>query len=146
MNSNNRGRYPPGMGVGRGAVMNANPSFQSRVPQQQYVQRNLMQNHQQFQHQQQQQQHQQQQWLRRSQLPPVDSSVDEVEKTVQSEAVDSRSYTLKHRVDITYFKYTTLYFPEFRSMRLLLLSVFVFVLLECDLMCCWLLLIKKILP
>ncbi|CAI0470372.1 unnamed protein product [Linum tenue] len=68
--------------------MNANPNFQSRVPHQQYVQRGLMQNHQQFQN------PQQQQWLRRNQLPAGDSSVDEVEKTVQSEAVDSRySYT-----------------------------------------------------
>ncbi|KAJ6722905.1 hypothetical protein OIU74_007485 [Salix koriyanagi] len=37
-----------------------------------------------------QQQQQQQQWLRRNQLAAADSSVDEVEKTVQSEAVDSR--------------------------------------------------------
>ena len=95
---NTRGRYPPGIGVGRGGGLNANPNFQSRPPQQHYVQRNLVQNHHQFQqqqhHQQQQQQHQQQQqWLRRNQLPGGhDSSVvDEVEKTVQSEAVDSRS-------------------------------------------------------
>lgn len=41
--------------------------------------------------QQQQQLQQQQQWLRRTQLGGTDSNVvDEVEKTVQSEAVDSR--------------------------------------------------------
>lgn len=103
--NNNRGRYPPGIGAGRGGGMNANPSFQSRPPhQQQYVQRNLLPNHQQqqqyfqqqqhHQQQQQQQQHQQQQqWLRRGQLggsSSADSAVDEVEKTVQSEAVDPR--------------------------------------------------------
>lgn len=97
MNSN-RGRYPPGIGAGRGGGMNANPAFQSRPPhQQQYVQRNLLPNHhhqQYFQQQQhQQQQQQQQQWLRRGQLggsTSADSAVDEVEKTVQSEAVDPR--------------------------------------------------------
>lgn len=91
--NNNRGRYPPGIGAGRGGGMNLNPAFQSRVPQQHYVQRSLVQ--QQNQHQQQQQQYhqqqqQQQQWLRRGQLGGADSIVDEVEKTVQSEAVDSR--------------------------------------------------------
>lgn len=54
-------------------------------------QQQLQQQQQQQQHQQQQQQHQQQQWLRRSQLG-AESSVDEVEKTVQSEAVDSRYF------------------------------------------------------
>ncbi|EXC06854.1 hypothetical protein L484_017320 [Morus notabilis] len=110
MNSN-RGRYPPGIGAGRGGGMHANPAFQSRAPQQQYVQRNLVQNqtqqhyiqqqqHHQHQHHhhQQQQQHQyqqQQQWLRRGQLGGVADSgvVDEVEKTVQSEAVDSSLVT-----------------------------------------------------
>ncbi|KAF9668934.1 hypothetical protein SADUNF_Sadunf14G0055100 [Salix dunnii] len=96
MNNNNRGRYPPGIGAGRGGGMNANPNFQSRVPQQQYVQRHFGQNnhqqqynhHQQNLNQQQHQQQQQQQWLRRNQLAAADSS-DEVEKTVQSEAADS---------------------------------------------------------
>lgn len=104
--NNNRGRYPPGIGAGRGGGMNLNPAFQSRVPQQHYVQRSLVQqqnhqqqqqnHHQQQQHQYQQQQQQyhqqqqQQQWLRRGQLGGADSIVDEVEKTVQSEAVDSR--------------------------------------------------------
>lgn len=90
------------MGAGRGGGMNLNPAFQSRVPQQQYVQRSMMQqqqNHhqQQLPQQQQQQQyhhHQQQQWLRRGQLGGADSIVDEVEKTVQSEAVDSRCFSV----------------------------------------------------
>ena len=94
-NNNNRARYPPGMGLGRGGFnpnpsqnpnLNQNPSlnqnhhaFQARPPyhhQQQrvqYVQRHLL-------------QQQQQQWLRRD----GSAAVDEVEKTVQSEAVDSR--------------------------------------------------------
>ncbi|KAF5744362.1 DEAD-box ATP-dependent RNA helicase 8 [Tripterygium wilfordii] len=118
MNNNNRGRYPPGIGVGRGGEGNTNPNFQSRTPQQQqqYLQRNYVHNHQQFQQQQQhhhnqqqhhhnQQQHhhnqqqlqqqQQQQWLRRGQLPVAHSVVDEVEKTVQSEAVDPSSQDWK---------------------------------------------------
>ncbi|KAG7994352.1 hypothetical protein I3843_01G054100 [Carya illinoinensis] len=108
--NNNRGRYPPGIGAGRGGGMNLNPAFQSRVPQQHYVQRSLVQqqNHhqqQQHQHQQQQQQYhqqqqQQQQWLRRAQLGGADSIVDEVEKTVQSEAVDSSSQDWKARLNI----------------------------------------------
>jgi len=89
---NNRARYPPGMGLGRGGFhpnvghnpnlnqnpgLNQNQAFQPRPPYQQqphYVQRHLM-----------QQPQQQQQWLRRDA-----NAVDEVEKTVQSEAVDSR--------------------------------------------------------
>ncbi|KAE9445093.1 hypothetical protein C3L33_23009, partial [Rhododendron williamsianum] len=109
---NPRGRYPPGIssgGGGRGGGPNGNPNFQQRNFQQQYVQRSAMQNqHQQFQNQQQlqqqqqqhqQQQHQQQQWLRRSQLG-AESSVDEVEKTVQSEAVDSSSHDWKARLKL----------------------------------------------
>ncbi|PPE00313.1 hypothetical protein GOBAR_DD02623 [Gossypium barbadense] len=100
---NNRGRYPSVLGRGRGA--NANPSFQSRPEQPQYAQRNLVQNHHHFQQQQhhhhhlQQQQHQQQ-WLRRNQLPGGNDSTvaDEVEKTVQSEAVDSSSQDWKARI------------------------------------------------
>ncbi|TYJ08229.1 hypothetical protein E1A91_A11G060300v1 [Gossypium mustelinum] len=81
---NNRGRYPSVLGRGRGA--NTNPSFQSRPEQPQYAQRNL-------------QQHQQQ-WLRRNQLPGGNDSTvaDEVEKTVQSEAVDSSSQDWKARL------------------------------------------------
>nr|GEW07620.1 DEAD-box ATP-dependent RNA helicase 8 [Tanacetum cinerariifolium] len=66
------GRYPPGIGVGNGGggyYGNPNPNYQ-----QQYVQRNVGSN----------QQFQQQQWLRRN------PAVDEVEKTVQSEAIDAR--------------------------------------------------------
>ena len=86
-----RGRYPPGIhGGGRGGGMGSgnpsgpNPNFQYRNPNhQQYVQRNVGQSHQQF------LQQNQQQWLRRNQAA-ADSTVEEVEKTVQSEAVDSR--------------------------------------------------------
>lgn len=102
---NNRGRYPPGIGAGRGAI-NPNPNYQSRPgyqqqPSPQYVQRGgYAQNHQQqFQqapsqpHQYQQQQ-QQQQWLRRAQIPSgVNTNGDavvEVEKTVQSEVIDPK--------------------------------------------------------
>lgn len=86
-----RARHPPpGMGGGGGrgvGVMqpNSGTNFQPRNPTQQYVQRSSVPNnqyHQTFQN------SQPQQWLRRDQLPAVDSSVDEVEKTVQSEAVD----------------------------------------------------------
>lgn len=90
-----RARYPPpGMGGGRGGSggggMNPyggpNPNFQPRFINQQYAQRGQPQN---FQNNQMMQNPQPQQWLRRT--PAADSSVDEVEKTVQSEAVDSRS-------------------------------------------------------
>lgn len=91
---NNRGRYPPGMGNGRGGGggnFHSNPNFQTRnssfhQPQHsQYVQR-PQQNHQQLQPHQQQQQ----QWLRRN--PSAgSSSVNPVDKTVQLEAnIDSR--------------------------------------------------------
>ncbi|CAA2975390.1 DEAD-box ATP-dependent RNA helicase 8 [Olea europaea subsp. europaea] len=78
-----RARYPP---PGMGGGMNPNHPFQPRNPTQNYTTRgptpNNM-NHQAFHN------PQQQQWLRRTQLPPSDSTADEVEKTVQSEAVDS---------------------------------------------------------
>lgn len=78
---NSRGRYPPGIGGNRGGNV---PNYQQRNPQQ-YGQRNFVQSNQQFQ--------QQQHWLRRNQIGGgVDSSVEEVEKTVQSEAVDSRYF------------------------------------------------------
>ncbi|MBA0577837.1 hypothetical protein Golob_023855 [Gossypium lobatum] len=95
---NSRGRYPPGIGVGRGGGLNSNPGFQSRPPQQNYVQRNFVQNHHQFHNQHQHQQ--QQQWLRRNQLPGTNDSsvVDEVEKTIQSEAFDSSSQDWKARL------------------------------------------------
>lgn len=85
---NSRGRYPPGIGGNRGGNVAPSPNYQQRNPQQQqqYGQRNFVQSNQQFQ--------QQQQWLRRNQTGGgggLDSSVEEVEKTVQSEAaVDSR--------------------------------------------------------
>lgn len=85
---NTRGRYPPGIGGGRGGGVNPNTNFQYRNPHQQYVQRNFVQNQQQFQQHQHQHQQQQQQWLRRNQLG-ADSAVDEVEKTVLSEADSS---------------------------------------------------------
>ncbi|KOM57312.1 hypothetical protein LR48_Vigan11g034500 [Vigna angularis] len=99
---NNRARYPPGMGLGRGGFhpnvghnpnlnqnpgLNQNQAFQPRPSYQQqphYVQRHLM-----------QQPQQQQQWLRRDA-----NAVDEVEKTVQSEAVDSSSQDWKARLKI----------------------------------------------
>ncbi|CAE6052324.1 unnamed protein product [Arabidopsis arenosa] len=113
--NNNRGRFPPGIGAAgpdpnfqsRNPNPNPNPHqpqpqqyLQSRTPfpqqpqtqppqylqsqpdAQQYVQRGYPQ-----QIQQQQQQQQQQQWSRRPQLPGDPSYVDEVEKTVQSEAI-----------------------------------------------------------
>lgn len=90
---NNRARYPPGIGAGRGgAGMNSGPAFQSRASQMQYVQRNQL-GQQQFQPNYQQQpqslQHRQLQWSRKPQVGSAEASLDEVEKTVQSEAVDS---------------------------------------------------------
>ncbi|EOA20466.1 hypothetical protein CARUB_v10000779mg [Capsella rubella] len=109
---NNRGRYPPGIGAGRGAT-NPNPNYQSRPgyqqqPPPQYVQRGYAQNHQQAPSQphqyQQQQQQQQQQWLRRAQIPPGGNSngdaVVEVEKTVQSEVIDPNSEDWKARLKL----------------------------------------------
>ncbi|KAL0379547.1 UNVERIFIED_CONTAM: DEAD-box ATP-dependent RNA helicase 8 [Sesamum angustifolium] len=92
------------MGGGRGgggAGMNPqggpNPNFQPRNINQQYVQRSPAQNnqnHQLFQN------PQPQQWLRRNQLPHADSTVDEVEKTVQSEAVESSSQDWKGQLKL----------------------------------------------
>ncbi|CAH8323833.1 unnamed protein product [Eruca vesicaria subsp. sativa] len=113
-NNNNRGRYPPGIGAGRGAV-NPNPNFQSRPgyqqqPPPQYVQRGGYAQQQQFQQATSQQPHryqqqpQQQQWLRR---PPQISggssngdAVAEVEKTVLSEAIDTNSEDWKARLKL----------------------------------------------
>ncbi|KAL6494030.1 Envelope glycoprotein gp160 [Orobanche gracilis] len=100
-----RARYPPpGMGGGRGGVgdgMNpqtgTNPNFQPRNTYQQYVQRSPAknnQNHQVFQN------PQPQQWLRRNQFPLAASPVNEVEKTVQSEAVDSSPQDWKGRLKL----------------------------------------------
>lgn len=90
-----RARYPPpGMGGGGrgggGMQPNAgpNPDFLPRNPTQQYGPRSSHSSNQMFQN------AQQQQWMKRTQLPPADSGVDEVEKTVQPEAVDSRLFLL----------------------------------------------------
>uniref|UniRef100_A0A1S3ZH18 DEAD-box ATP-dependent RNA helicase 8-like n=1 Tax=Nicotiana tabacum TaxID=4097 RepID=A0A1S3ZH18_TOBAC len=66
---NPRARFqPPGMGRGGGGSGSMHPNT----------------NPQHFQNQ------QTRQWLRRNQLPSADSTSDEIEKTVQSEAVDQR--------------------------------------------------------
>lgn len=84
-----RARYPPpGMEGGRGSYGGINPNpFHPRNPTQNDMTRgpapgNM--NHQTFHN------PQQQQWLRRTQFPPPDLTVHEVEKVIQSEAVDSR--------------------------------------------------------
>ncbi|KAJ9706555.1 hypothetical protein PVL29_001835 [Vitis rotundifolia] len=87
---NPRGRYPPGIGNGRGGNFHSNPNFQNRNPnyqQQQYFQRPPMQNQ------------QQQQWLRRIPIA-TDSPANEVEKTVQSEVVDSSSQDWKAQLKV----------------------------------------------
>ncbi|RVW16278.1 DEAD-box ATP-dependent RNA helicase 8 [Vitis vinifera] len=87
---NPRGRYPPGIGNGRGGNFHSNPNFQNRNPnyqQQQYFQRPPMQNQ------------QQQQWLRRIPIA-TDSPANEVEKTVQSEVVDSSSQDWKAQLRV----------------------------------------------
>jgi len=83
---NSRERYPPGIGNGRGANV-GNPNYYARNPQQQYVQRNPMQNQQH--NQQQQQQQEQQQWLIRNQMGN-DSGASESNKAVQSSSIDTR--------------------------------------------------------
>ncbi|KAF3566979.1 hypothetical protein DY000_02010751 [Brassica cretica] len=104
--NNNRGRYPPGIGAGRGAI-NPNPNFQSRPgyqqqPPPQYVQRGgytAQQNHQQ----QFQQATSQQQWLRRPQISGGNSNGDavaEVEKSVLSQAIDTNSEDWKARLQL----------------------------------------------
>ncbi|KAL7125807.1 hypothetical protein ABFS83_14G141100 [Erythranthe nasuta] len=104
-----RARYPPpGMGGGRGGAgggggggMNPNagpnPSFQSRNPPHQYAQRSPAPNNQNYQL---FQNPNPQQWQRRTQMLPADSSVDEVEKTVQSEATDSSSQDWKAQLKL----------------------------------------------
>ncbi|KAK4382107.1 DEAD-box ATP-dependent RNA helicase 6 [Sesamum angolense] len=88
------------MGGGRGGMnpnAGPNPSFQPRNPTQQYVQRSSVLNNQN--HQLPQNPHTQQ-WLRRAQLSSADSAVDEVEKTVQSEAIESGSQDWKARLKL----------------------------------------------
>ncbi|KAL9689961.1 hypothetical protein QQ045_010354 [Rhodiola kirilowii] len=86
--NNSRGRYPPGMGGpgrgGNGGGMGGNPNFQQRISQQQYVQRNVLPNHQQS-LEQQRLQLQNQQWLRRN-MSGQEAAADEVEKTVQTDS------------------------------------------------------------
>ncbi|XP_059318178.1 DEAD-box ATP-dependent RNA helicase 8 isoform X2 [Lycium ferocissimum] len=91
---NSRSRYPP--------PWMGNPNFQQRnnnnnnqQKQQQYMERNSSVGH----HQQEQhfQNQQQQQWMRRNQL---DSAIDEVEKTVQSETIDGSSQDWKASLKI----------------------------------------------
>ena len=118
-----RARYPPpGMGGGRGGGggMNPNagpnPSFQPRNPMHQYVQRGPAPNNQ---NQQMYQNHQQQQWLRRNQLPPSDSAVDEVEKTVQSEAIHSRWLSLICTFNLHILPYVSYWLKSPCSYRLI---------------------------
>ncbi|TYH91296.1 hypothetical protein ES332_A13G108000v1 [Gossypium tomentosum] len=86
---NNRGRCPSVLGRSRGA--NANPSFQSRLEQPQYAQRNLVQNHHHFQ----QQQHHHHHHHHHLQTATTSTAV---EKTVQSEVVNSSSHDWKARL------------------------------------------------
>lgn len=90
MNNNNRGRFPPGIGA-----VAPDPNFQLRNPnpQQLQTQQSPTWNQQQpdaqhygYPQNNSQQIQQQQQWSRRVQLAGDPSYVDEVEKTVQSEA------------------------------------------------------------
>ncbi|XP_072957015.1 DEAD-box ATP-dependent RNA helicase 8-like [Typha angustifolia] len=105
---NPRGRYPPGIGDGRGGSMDGNPNYYGRSPQQQhqYVQRNPLpgqqqqQQFQQFQQQQQQfQQQQQQQWLRRNQMGS-DSSTSKAVTSIQPNSIDSSSQDWKAQLKI----------------------------------------------
>ncbi|KAL2478783.1 Uncharacterized protein Fot_47797 [Forsythia ovata] len=97
-----RARYPPpGMGGGRGGGggmnMNTGPNhgFQPRNPTQQYVQRSPAPNNQAFQN------PQPQQLLRRTQLPsPAHTVVNEVERAVHSEAIDSSSQDWKAQLKL----------------------------------------------
>ncbi|KAJ0970211.1 hypothetical protein J5N97_023088 [Dioscorea zingiberensis] len=89
-----RGRYPPGMGNGRGMNSEQNPNFYGRMApqqQQQYVQKNPAQN----QHYQSVQQQQKQQlWLRRNEMSG-DSGRNEAAKSVQSDGIDASSQDWK---------------------------------------------------
>ncbi|KAG4992720.1 hypothetical protein AAZX31_09G239900 [Glycine max] len=112
MKNRDREKSPPRMGLGRG--LNSNRGFQPRP--QQYVQRHMVQhrhhlqpyqhNHHHHHHQQQRQQHhhhqQQRQWLRKDQLSGGTNTnvVEEVEKTMQSEAINSSSQDWKARLNI----------------------------------------------
>ncbi|KAK8947558.1 DEAD-box ATP-dependent RNA helicase 8 [Platanthera guangdongensis] len=107
---NPRGRYPPGIGNGRGGSSVPNPNFYQRGPQlqHQYVQRNLVSNQQNQQFQQQQQQfqqqqfhqhQQQQQWLKRNQSESH-TGATEVVKLVTSDGRYSSSQDWKAQLNI----------------------------------------------
>ncbi|PPD84250.1 hypothetical protein GOBAR_DD18827 [Gossypium barbadense] len=84
---NSRGRYPPpGIGVGRGGGVNANPSFQSRPSQQHYVQRNLVHN----------QQHSQD-WKARLKIPPADTRY-KTEDVTATKGNEFEDYFLKREL------------------------------------------------
>ncbi|CAH9096627.1 unnamed protein product [Cuscuta europaea] len=90
-----RARYPPpgmsGGGRGGGALNpNPGPPFQLRNPHQ-YIQRSPLPNQQHFQN---------QQWLRKNDQQMADSSVSEVEKTVQSESVNLGSEDWKAQLNL----------------------------------------------
>ncbi|XP_031098119.1 DEAD-box ATP-dependent RNA helicase 8-like [Ipomoea triloba] len=111
---NSRGRYPPGIGNGRGgggsgyggggfrSGHNSGGYNQPRNPHYQYAQQNPPQPQQYGQRTlQNQPQQQQQQWLRRNPSAAAsESSSNEVLKTIQSEAIDSSSQDWKARLNI----------------------------------------------
>ncbi|CAA6655629.1 unnamed protein product [Spirodela intermedia] len=106
---NPRGRYPPGIGNGRGGNPSTNPNYYSRGPQQpqhqqQYVQRSTVQNQQGQQYpqhpQQQQQQRQQRQWPAGNQMGG-DAGVVETGKAVQANSnMDSSLLDWKAKLNI----------------------------------------------
>ncbi|CAN7123780.1 unnamed protein product [Brassica rapa subsp. narinosa] len=121
-NNNNNNRGGKGIGAGRGAF-NPNPNFQSRPGYQQqqhqpqYVQRGggySHQNQQQFQQATSQPPRQcQSQWLPRPQFTGRNGKRDEVEKTVQSQAIDTNSEDWKTRLKLpaTDTRYRTERYP-----------------------------------
>ncbi|KAI0493599.1 hypothetical protein KFK09_023718 [Dendrobium nobile] len=97
---NPRGRYPPGIGNGRGGGAGPNPNFYPRgpQPQQQYVQRNPLPSQQnQIYHNQQQQQQRYQQWLKRNES---NSGAGELVKSVTTQGSDSSSQDWKTQLRV----------------------------------------------